>query len=433
MSEMEFKKIFDLSPLPIYVLQDGKFRLANPKMVQLTGYTLEEVLDMPFYQLIHPEDRPRVVDTALRRLKGEAVPESYEFRAVNKEGQIVHLSGVFSRIIFQGKPAVLGQVMDVSTLKQAEIQLRQSEARYRNLLDNISDIVYTHDVQEWRFVEVNQALEQVMHYPAEKWLGRQIADLLTPRLRHTFTDYMQQIITTGSSRGVMCVLDARGRERYLEYNSLLNRDTSPPVVHGIARDITDRILRQRQLELIYAGIIATMSQLVELRDPYTAGHQKQVADLSQRIGHKLGLDKKRLKLLHNAAMLHDIGKITIPLEILVKPGRLTALEWNFITLHPFMGRQILQQIPQSAELVEIVAQHHERLDGSGYPDRLVDDQICLEARIIAVADVYDAMTSHRPYRPALSRREALAELRSKAGKHYDPIVVEAFEAIIHRE
>ncbi|WP_018085341.1 HD domain-containing phosphohydrolase [Desulfurispora thermophila] len=430
MSEMEFKKIFDLSPLPIYVLQDGKFRLANPKMVQLTGYTLEEVLDMPFYQLIHPEDRPRVVDTALRRLKGEPVPESYEFRAVNKAGQVVHLSGVFSRIIFQGKPAVLGQVMDVSVLKQAETQLRQSETRYRNLLDNISDIVYTHDVTEWRFVEVNRAIELVMQYPAEKWQGQYIADLLTPRLRHTFTDYMQQIITTGASRGVMCVLDAQGRERYLEYNSLLNRDTSPPLVHGIARDITDRILRRRQLELVYEGIIATMSQLVELRDPYTAGHQKQVADLSQRIGRKLGLDKKRLKLLHNAAMLHDIGKITIPLEILVKPGKLSTLEWNFITLHPLMGKQILQQIPQSADLVEIVAQHHERLDGSGYPDNLAGEQIRLEARIIAVADVYDAMTSHRPYRPALSRQEALAELLSKAGEYYDPAVVEAFAKII---
>lgn len=263
--------------------------------------------------------------------------------------------------------------------------------------------------------------------------GQYIADLLTPRLRHTFTDYMQQIITAGASRGVMCVLDARGRERYLEYNSLLNRGTSPPLVHGIARDITDRILRQRHLEQVYEGIIATMSQLVELRDPYTAGHQKQVAELAVSIGSHLGLDKKNLKLLHNAAMLHDIGKITIPLEILVKPGRLTTLEWNFITLHPLMGRQILQQIPQSAELVEIVVQHHERMDGSGYPDRLAGDQIRLEARIIAVADVYDAMTSHRPYRPALSRREALAELRSKAGKQYDPAVLEAFEAIIQQK
>lgn len=171
MSEMEYKNIFDLSPLPIYVLQDGKFRLANPKMIQLTGYTLQEVLEMPFDRLIHPEDRPRVVETALRRLQGEPVPESYEFRAVNKAGQVVHLSGVFSLITFRGKPAVLGQVMDVSTLKQAETQLRQSEARYRNLLDNISDIVYTHDVQEWRFLEVNRAIEQVMHYPVEKWQG----------------------------------------------------------------------------------------------------------------------------------------------------------------------------------------------------------------------------------------------------------------------
>lgn len=432
-SDIEFKKFSDLSPLPIYILQDDKLKLVNPQMLQLTGYTQEEILALPFHQLIHPEDRSRVIDTALRRLKGEAVPESYEFRIIHKYGRVIHLNCTSFLITFLDRPAVLGQIVDISKLKQTEALLQQTEAqlshsetRYRHLLDNISDIVYSHDISEWRFVEINRAVELVMHFPVEEWTGRRIAGILAPRYQHELLHYMHQIITQGSSRGVICALDAYGRERYLEYNSLLNRQASPPLVHGIARDITNHIFNRRRLEQLYEGVIAAMSQLVELRDPYTADHQKQVADLSEKIGRELGLDKKRLKLLRHAAMLHDIGKSTVPLEILIKPGRLSSVEWSLIALHPLMGKQILQEIPHSSELAEIVVQHHERLDGSGYPEGLAGKKILMEARIIAVADVFNAMTSHRPYRPALSQREALRELRDKAGVLYDTSVVESF-------
>jgi putative nucleotidyltransferase with HDIG domain len=173
------------------------------------------------------------------------------------------------------------------------------------------------------------------------------------------------------------------------------------------------------------GVVAAMSGLLVARDPYTAGHQKRVSLLVEAIGKRLGLKDDVLKGLNVAALIHDIGKISVPSEILSQPGRLSEIEFNFMKEHPQVGYDILKDIEFPWPVADSILQHHERLDGSGYPQGLRGKDIILEARILAVADVSEAMLSHRPYRPALNMEKLQNELKTGRTKRYDAKVVDA--------
>lgn len=178
---------------------------------------------------------------------------------------------------------------------------------------------------------------------------------------------------------------------------------------------------QRAME----GVIQAIAATVEMRDPYTAGHQERVAGIACAIGQAMGLSDDRVYGLRMAAVLHDLGKIAVPAEILSRPGRLTELEYGIIKNHPQYGYDILKRIEFPWPLATIVLQHHERMDGSGYPQGLKGDAIILEARILAVADVLETIASHRPYRPSLGVNHALFELRQNRGILYDGEVVDS--------
>ncbi|MDP1634802.1 MAG: HD-GYP domain-containing protein [Gallionellaceae bacterium] len=168
-----------------------------------------------------------------------------------------------------------------------------------------------------------------------------------------------------------------------------------------------------------------VSRAAEARDPYTAGHQLRVSRLAREIAQEMGLDSDRVEGIRLGAQIHDIGKIQVPSELLSKPGKLSANEFELIKEHCLNGYNILKDVEFPWPIAEISYQHHERLDGSGYPQGLKGDAICLEARIVAVADVVEAISSHRPYRPSLGNQVALDEIATKRGKHYDPKVVDA--------
>jgi putative nucleotidyltransferase with HDIG domain len=171
--------------------------------------------------------------------------------------------------------------------------------------------------------------------------------------------------------------------------------------------------------------IAAIAAVTEIRDPFTAGHQKRVTTLACAIAEEMALPDEQREWLRLASIVHDIGKINIPTEILVKPTRLSEPEFNIIEAHPQIGHDILQGIEFSQPVAKIVLQHHELLDGTGYPQGLSGDEIVLEARILAVADVIEAMASHRPYRPAQGIGMALEEILHNKGELYDPDVVDA--------
>jgi PAS domain S-box-containing protein/putative nucleotidyltransferase with HDIG domain len=180
-----------------------------------------------------------------------------------------------------------------------------------------------------------------------------------------------------------------------------------------------------RLERAIDGSVHVIAKLVETRDPYTAGHEERVAALAVAIATRMGLSDDTLQEIRTAGIVHDIGKISVPAEILTKPTRLTDPEWSIIKVHPQVAHEILQVVDFDWPIADIVAQHHERIDGSGYPAGLAGKDIMLEAKIIAVADVVEAMSSHRPYRPALGIDQALAEVSVNSGRLYDPEVVDA--------
>jgi len=186
----------------------------------------------------------------------------------------------------------------------------------------------------------------------------------------------------------------------------------------------------RRLERAMEETVQVIATTVEMRDAYTAGHQRRVAIISEAIANEMGLSKDKVHGLRLASTLHDVGKINIPADILSKPGRLSRLEYELIKTHPQTGYDILKPVEFPWPIAEMVLQHHERLNGSGYPNGLKGDAILLEARIIAVADVLEAMISHRPYRPALGVDLALAEIQQGSGKLYDPAVVDACVKVI---
>lgn len=180
-----------------------------------------------------------------------------------------------------------------------------------------------------------------------------------------------------------------------------------------------------RLQRTFDGTVNALASVVERRDPYTAGHQRWVAELAVAIAEEMGLSKEQIEAIHVAGILHDIGKMYVPAEMLSKPGRLTEIEFSVIKTHPQVSYDILKTIEFPWPIAQIALQHHERLDGSGYPSGLSGKDIVLEARILAVADVVEAMSSHRPYRPTLGTDKALFEILQKKGVLYDPEVVDA--------
>jgi len=204
---------------------------------------------------------------------------------------------------------------------------------------------------------------------------------------------------------------------------------------GMVLAFTDITLRKKaeeelkkswvQQKIAMEKTVQSIAFTIETRDPYTAGHQRRVTKFACLIGKKMGLSKDRIEGLRLAGELHDIGKICIPAEILSKPGKISEVEYAIIKTHPQVGHDILKTIDFSWPVAKIVLQHHERIDGSGYPQGLKGDEILLEAKILAVADIIEAMATHRPYRPALSIEVALKEVSEKQGKLYDDKVIEA--------
>ncbi|MFO0842121.1 MAG: response regulator [Gemmataceae bacterium] len=203
--------------------------------------------------------------------------------------------------------------------------------------------------------------------------------------------------------------------------------------HRQKRDLERAVRRQtRRVRTTVLSAITSLSQAMEERDPYTAGHSRRVRHYAMALARALGLDRRQLKQLSLAAQLHDIGKVAVPDAILHKPDKLTAEEYAVVREHPVTGERILKPVLRSKIVLAAIRGHHERLDGTGYPDGLKGQEIPLLARLISIPDVFDALTTSRAYRDALPVHEALAILRDGAGKHFDPDLTRVFLQIAPR-
>jgi len=211
-----------------------------------------------------------------------------------------------------------------------------------------------------------------------------------------------------------------------------DKSNKPEKLIGTMMDITQRkkaeiklLKSEEALKKTLNGAINTLAAIVETKDPYTYGHQQRVCKLATTIAEDLGLDEKKVEAIRIASLIHDIGKVNIPASILSKPGKLTDIEFDMIKTHPQLSYNMLKRIDFPLPIVDIILQHHEKIDGSGYPRGLKGKNIMLEAKILTVADVVEAMSSHRPYRPALGLDAAIDEIRDNKGKLYDPDVADS--------
>lgn len=335
-----------------------------------------------------------------------------------------------SRIVPFEKDQVVGIVRDITSRKIWEKKLKESEARFRTIAENALVGVY---IREDKFIYVNPAFCKIFGYEEKEIIGKmEPRDLTYEEDLSSIHINLEQRLKEKNPEKIEFFRGKRkdGSIVHLECYSTLIDLLDKKAVLGVVLDITEKKKAEEhqreylnKLRGLLDGIILSISKIVEIKDPYTAGHQQRVSELAVKIGEELGLDKEKLEAIKLAAMIHDIGKIHIPAEILTKPGELSPLEREMIQNHPTFGYEILKNIEFPWPIAQIVLQHHEKMDGSGYPLHLRGDQIMLEAKIISVADVVEAMSTHRPYRAGYGLARALDEIISHCGTWYDEKIV----------
>ncbi len=322
-----------------------------------------------------------------------------------------------------------------SRLRQVEDALRQSEEELRAIFDGARDGIVLLD-KMGRVVRINKYVQEVGGYTEEDLVGKRI-DVLEMIPSQSMVKILAAFERLEKGHDmppyeIEVYLKTGGKRISEIHSSLVRRRGGVVGIVGIMRDVTERKWAEEELKRSFERLRSSMEGTVEAliltterRDPYTAGHQKRAAQLACAIATEMGLPKDQIEGIRVAGSVHDIGKVYVPAEILSKPGRITSTEFSLLSVHPRVGQEILQAVDFPWPVAEIVLQHHERLDGSGYPQGLANGGICLEAKILAVADVVEAMSSHRPYRPTCGIDKALEEISSQKGVLYDPAAVDA--------
>lgn len=313
---------------------------------------------------------------------------------------------------------------------RSQNSLVESENRYRTMIENANDMIWMLDTQG-KMTFFNRQSEIVSGHKFEDWKGKTFAPLIYPDDLGVVNEVFQKTLSGEPQQYRVRVTTKNGDTVVLSINTAPMYDGNKIVgTVSFGRDITARVQAEKKLQeslerykKIIEGIVHAMARAVEMKDPYTAGHQRRVAKLACAIAQEMGFEKKQIEGIRIAAMLHDIGKILTPSEILNKPCSLTDTEMREIKIHPEIAFNILKSIDFDWPIADIIYQHHERIDKSGYPSRLDGEEIMLEAKIVAVSDVVEAMCSARPYRPAYSIEKALQEIEKNTGVLYDVDVV----------
>lgn len=435
--EESFRLAFENMSDVIFVIgRDLKFIDISPSIEKVLGYERQEFIGHSVAEMrrfLAPESLHLVLKNTRRVLGGERFTASYEF--VAKDGTARYGEVSSSPLTRNGQiVGLISVARDITERTQAEERLRQSEARYRELYDFLPIPVYELDL-EGRVVSGNQALFRTFG-SSERILANGYAykNAIASKSRDRAENNLQDLLKGERIEETEHLFRRPDGSTFpgIAVTSIVEKDGRPVGFRGAIVDITERRRAEEKLrqtlESLHRAVVATVQVIaaaVEVRDPYTSGHQLRVAHLATSIALEMGLTRDRIEAIRMAGSIHDIGKLSVPAELLSKPTALTEIEYSLIREHSRKGYEILKDVPSPWPLAEIVYQHHERLDGSGYPRGLKGGDILLEARIIGAADTVEAMASHRPYRPGLGIKAALNEIESRQGDLYDPRVVQA--------
>lgn len=335
-----------------------------------------------------------------------------------------------SRLPFAVKEA-LKRKKEEELRTSAERALEESEKKLRLLAEKASDLIYRIELYpEQKFSYVSPSSTKLTGYtPEDHYANPNLGfELVHPDDREKMRDLLEHV---DGSPVVLRWIKKNGEVVWAEQSNVpvYDNDGRLIAIEGIVRDVTERQKSNEALKRAFYSIVSVLSDMLNLKDPYTQFHEKNVAKLALEIAERMDLDEFTIESIRVASMVHDIGKINIPTEILSKPGKLSDIEFELIKKHPEAAYEILRKVDLPWPVADIVYQHHERLDGSGYPRHLKSDEILLEAKIIMVADVVEAMSSHRPYRAALGFEAAIEEIKKNAGVLYDAEIVQICTSI----
>lgn len=339
---------------------------------------------------------------------------------------------------------IIVSIVDITERKNAETATFEAQQIFRTLVENSPDIITRYD-RDCRRTYVNPTYLKVAQMPQQDLLGSVPVKLspLPADSAQILQEMLRRVLDNGIPEEVDVVWPKSDNIDHW-YNVYaypeFDREGKIVSVMTVSRDITERKEAEKErrisaerLEQVLLQIIEAIVATVEARDPYTAGHERRVAILAGAIAREMGLPDETVHGITLAASIHDLGKIRVPAEILSKPGSLNSIEFELVKGHAQTGYDIIKDIQFPQPIAQMVLQHHERLDGSGYPQGLKNRQILLESKILAVADVVEAMSSHRPYRPGLGLDAALEEIIQHRGTLYDPAVVDSCVALFREK
>lgn len=430
--ESTYANIFEQTPGGVFVCNaEGQFILTNNIFCKMMGYQQNELHKLNIKDIYALENLDPYMQQTAKFGEGKII---VSHRAIQQKNKSIFYAQV--TLINIGNNLTQGFISTSSVDKNILDKLVDSEERFKQITDHIRDVFFLLDLINKKFLYISTGYKNLfersidsLYFDTTSWM-----EIIHPDDYEHIKEQFRQHFKTGSFEETFRVVKKSGAIGWLHARAYPVYDKQNQVYRstGFVEDITeqmarinDRLIYADKLNKNFSEMLAAFSIAMEQRDPYTVGHQKNVAYMSVAIARDLGLSEERVKCLEMAALTHDIGKIGIPSEILNKPSSLTPLEFDMIKTHAQAGYDILKQVNFPGPVAEIVLEHHERLNGSGYPRGLKGEQIRLETRILSVADVVDAMTSLRPYRAALGLEEALAEISRGRDILFDGHVVDA--------
>jgi PAS domain S-box-containing protein/putative nucleotidyltransferase with HDIG domain len=418
---------------------DENIIFANDAFSKICQYSHSEIIKMSWKDILPEEELQKLLCETAKRKKGIASLYEINLRRKDHELRRVSISAVPCMNRNGEFESSIALILDITESKKAEKVLRNSEEKFRTLTENINIGVYRNTLgPKGKFIEANPAIVKMFGYKnKEEFLSLNVSDLYeNSEDRRIFNSRM---LSFGSVRDEELRLQRKSGALFFgSVSAVAVKDEQDRIKYydGVIEDITERKRAEdikkdfKDLRRTLEGTVHALAVTAETTDPYTAGHQYRVSSLACAIARKMGLPEKQIEGIRIAGILHDIGKIYVPPAILNRPGKLVEIEFSLIKTHPTVGYNILKSIDFPWPVAEAVLQHHERLDGSGYPKGLKSECIILEAKILGVADVVEAMSSHRPYRPAIGKDVSIDEISRNKGILFDPDVVEACIKVI---
>jgi PAS domain S-box-containing protein len=447
-SEERYRKITKCSPDMIWTMDfSGQFTYANEAVERTHGWTVDEFQQLNTQDVVSPHQfvkNSTLIESELAKVTDPHYDRniifSYESEEIRKDGSTfwaeINATSLWSE---DGVPVgIIGITRDISERKTTEKVLREKEERLRGITKHLPGIIFQFYAKDKGEYGVTYASERMTEMFGITSNVEDIFPLFLSQLheedRDRFMASIETAVETGNSWNFEGRIFVTTSENMIWFQGLASpsRHEDQIVFDGILLNITERKKMeeklQQTLESLKKAVGTTIGVLVaalEARDPYTSGHQSRSAHLACAIAMEMSLSEDKIEGINMAGTIHDIGKLSIPAEILTKPSKLTELEFSLVKEHSQSGYDMLKEVESPWPLAEIVYQHHERMDGSGYPRKLKGDEILLEARILAVADVVEAIASHRPYRPSLGLVAALEEINKNKGILYDDTVADA--------